>query len=1119
MSLTKQELQQLNNTNFPNNTTGYITPALLRDFNSQSVDSFTLQSQFDVNSASVDSRLDSLESFSSSLVTNFATVAQLNASSSTLQSNINGKASTGSVNTLSQSVYVGFSDQATINTNVSNTFTANETKFNAYTQSNNLAVAGKASLSQDNYFVGNQYVTGKITATGTVTGSNITSYALDTASFNSFTSSQNFTNSTLVTTSSFNTFSGSQYKTDSSSFDSRIDNLESWSSSLDVTYATDAQLNASSSTLQSNINTLSSSTFQTDATQSNNINSNSSSIGLLQTFSGSQYKADSASFDSRINSVTASGGNISVQDEGSILGNATSFNFIGSGVSATFSAGTASITIPGGGGSIYTGSFATTGSNSFRGTQTLLQTGSWGGVLLNVQSGSIKFNGQVADTGWEGTGSIFLSPVNLPHGSTKVVFQTEYQSGSTNPNGWDYLLGLGRQGDTFAKTVDIGTDVTFDVSRANLVGFPFVTTSSFDVFSGSQYKTDSSSFDSRINNIGAVTASSIITASVSQSTITFTKGDNSTFSIVVADVSGSTIDTGSLVTTASFNAFTSSQIVSNSYFATTGSNFFVGSQWISDTTDTTSYNSLSEWSGSLIISTKGYSTSSFAHFTSSLANPAAVRFVNLLFKGDGVEAQSIISGSNNILANPVAPTATFYRQVGNGNLALTGLLPQVSASMLFPITMNGNSIGAIANGITMRGPVSSSAWNISANNILGGLTLGSSTANHVERIVNGLTITGNSIAGAPLVIANQSTLGGVNVSSITNNNINGSPALILSSSNMAFGGNTINSSPTITNAYYSSSLGLGIVSINNNTIGGGAHTLIISGALPTGATSNPVFSNNIINGQSNTLYSNVAAATVSSSVAQATANSTHIFGANLIVSASAGVAQFNTIGSAFIGRYNDISGNKAKTGETIFAIGTGNTTNRKTGFLIDSGSNTFVEGTLNVSGSTSMTGSLSIQSGSGDLFMYGHKMFNVGAFYSTITQSGSAAVSQSMQFDTTDISQGVSLNGGGTQMIVANAGTYNIQFSAQLLADTGADDVYIWLKKNGTNLSNTAGRVTLSNNDELMAAWNYVVEAVANDYFELCWQSTSGDAVLLYNSSTGNIPGITSVIATVTQVR
>jgi hypothetical protein len=150
MSLTKQQLQQLNNTNFPNNTTGYITPALLRDFNSQSVDSFTLQSQFDANSASVDSRLDSLESFSSSLVTNFATVTQLNASSSTLQSNINGKASTGSVNTLSQSVYVGFSDQATINTNVSNTFTANETKFNAYTQSNNLAVAGKASLSQDN---------------------------------------------------------------------------------------------------------------------------------------------------------------------------------------------------------------------------------------------------------------------------------------------------------------------------------------------------------------------------------------------------------------------------------------------------------------------------------------------------------------------------------------------------------------------------------------------------------------------------------------------------------------------------------------------------------------------------------------------------------------------------------------------------------------------------------------------------------------------------------------------------------------------------------------------------------------------------------------------------------
>jgi hypothetical protein len=63
-------------------------------------------------------------------------------------------------------------------------------------------------------------------------------------------------------------------------------------------------------------------------------------------------------------------------------------------------------------------------------------------------------------------------------------------------------------------------------------------------------------------------------------------------------------------------------------------------------------------------------------------------------------------------------------------------------------------------------------------------------------------------------------------------------------------------------------------------------------------------------------------------------------------------------GSVFAGRWNSIDGTKDLTAETVFAVGTGtSTSNRKTGFLIDSGSNTFVEGTLNVSGSTTITGS------------------------------------------------------------------------------------------------------------------------------------------------------------------
>jgi hypothetical protein len=59
-------------------------------------------------------------------------------------------------------------------------------------------------------------------------------------------------------TSSFQDFTSSYYQ-DSSSFDTRIDSLEQFSSSLDATFATDAELNAATASLSSSISSLSSS--------------------------------------------------------------------------------------------------------------------------------------------------------------------------------------------------------------------------------------------------------------------------------------------------------------------------------------------------------------------------------------------------------------------------------------------------------------------------------------------------------------------------------------------------------------------------------------------------------------------------------------------------------------------------------------------------------------------------------------------------------------------------------------------------------------------------------------------------------------------------------------------
>jgi hypothetical protein len=165
---------------------------------------------------------------------------------------------------------------------------------------------------------------------------------------------------------------------------------------------------------------------------------------------------------------------------------------------------------------------------------------------------------------------------------------------------------------------------------------------------------------------------------------------------------------------------------------------------------------------------------------------------------------------------------------------------------------------------------------------------------------------------------------------------------------------------------------------------------------------------------------------------------------------------------------------------------------------------------------------LTVVSGS-DLTVHGHKQFNVGAFSSTLTQSGSANVSQSITYNTTDYSQGVSVT-SGSRLTVANKGVYNIQFSAQIdrVAGSGTDTVHIWLKKNGTNLAGSAGSITISGGAaaaKTISSWNYVVDNAANDYYELVWQTTDSNIQLLAATASGNIPSVPSIITTVTQVR
>ena len=147
-----------------------------------------------------------------------------------------------------------------------------------------------------------------------------------------------------------------------------------------------------------------------------------------------------------------------------------------------------------------------------------------------------------------------------------------------------------------------------------------------------------------------------------------------------------------------------------------------------------------------------------------------------------------------------------------------------------------------------------------------------------------------------------------------------------------------------------------------------------------------------------------------------------------------------------------------------------------------------------------------------------------GAFCSTGSQTNPVAnISRSMQLETTELSNGVSIV-SGSRITVANAGVYNLQFSAQLeKTNNGVDIVYIWFKKNGANVprSNTSLDVSkqAGGSGRLVAAWNYVDTFNAGDYIEIIWQAADTNMQLAYDAAAGNYPSIPSVIATLTQVK
>lgn len=126
-------------------------------------------------------------------------------------------------------------------------------------------------------------------------------------------------------------------------------------------------------------------------------------------------------------------------------------------------------------------------------------------------------------------------------------------------------------------------------------------------------------------------------------------------------------------------------------------------------------------------------------------------------------------------------------------------------------------------------------------------------------------------------------------------------------------------------------------------------------------------------------------------------------------------------------------------------------------------------------------------------------------------------------FNTTDWATGITLL-SNNQIKVPKTGKYNFQFSIQFeCSDTQLQDTYIWLRKNGADISGSAGLVSVPNkhggvNGHAIVGWNFFLNLAANDYIQLVWTAASTTVSIATYAAGASWPSTASVVATISEV-
>jgi uncharacterized coiled-coil protein SlyX len=617
MGLTKAQLEALNVSSFPNNNTGLITPEILRDYNSASIANTVNQDAYTTDSASFNSRIDSIVTG-----TGFVTTSSFNAYTSSNDSKVNSLINATASYANSASVAsVNNAQQAQINSLIAFTGSNTNTSLNSYTSSNDTkwsnlgAQTGSFITESETGSFATSAITASSLITASISGQTLTFTKGDASTFgviiptgsgggttditalNAFTASQLTINAGYNTTTASLLVETANLETFSASTLTRLTNIETTTASLNSSVS---QLNANTASQQSQINALisatasyaiSSSVAAVDAAQQSQINSLIAATGSYSTSSVSltSLNAYTQSNDIKWSNLGGQSGSWITESETGSFANATTFNQytssndskVNSLISATGSyAISASVALVDANqqsqinaliavtASFLTSSADITSLNAFTASQldinsgynTFTQSADQRLDSIESVSGSWITESETASFARTNIDNNFTANqtfTNITAVSASFTYvQTLYETSSVI-----YSSGSNQFGDelidiqTLSGSVKVQGSLTVNgtpvlTSSVDISGL--VTTSSFNAYTQSNnqrvssLETNSASVNTSITNINTATASlftsaslGLTTASFSGNTLTFTKGDASTFGIVIPDTSGS----------------------------------------------------------------------------------------------------------------------------------------------------------------------------------------------------------------------------------------------------------------------------------------------------------------------------------------------------------------------------------------------------------------------------------------------------------------------------------------------------------------------------------------------------------------------------------------------------